>query len=111
MIFTREEKLAIIFILSCALLGTCYLSFKAYRKSSSQLTVRDAHSVKEECININTASIKELMSLKRIGPVLGERIVLYREANGPFKSAGEIKNVKGIGEHTYDLIKDRIRVE
>ena len=48
-------------------------------------------------ININSATVEELTQLKRIGPRYAEKIIAFREANGPFKSADELVNVPGIG--------------
>ncbi|MBC7324017.1 MAG: ComEA family DNA-binding protein [Moorella sp. (in: Bacteria)] len=59
-------------------------------------------------ININTAGKAELESLPGIGPSLAERIIEYREKNGPFLSPEDIKNVSGIGEKRYEQIKDKI---
>lgn len=61
-------------------------------------------------VNINTAGSAELDSLKGIGPVLAERIIEYRNANGPFKSIEEIINVKGIGPKTFEKFKDEITI-
>ena len=63
-----------------------------------------------ESININTAAVVELETLPRIGPVLAERIIAYREENGSFESIEEIVEVKGIGEATYEALKDRITI-
>jgi competence protein ComEA len=62
-------------------------------------------------VNLNTASVEELMQLKRIGPKLAARIVEYRENNGPFKKPEDIMKVKGIGPKTWELNKDRIATE
>ncbi|MGC8970622.1 MAG: helix-hairpin-helix domain-containing protein [bacterium] len=62
-------------------------------------------------ININTASAKELEELPGIGPALANRIVSYRETNGPFKSIEDLKKVSGIGEKRFEAIKDLIVVE
>jgi competence protein ComEA len=62
-------------------------------------------------ININKASIEELIQLKRIGPKHAKRIIDYREKNGPFKNPQDIMKVKGIGEKTYELNKDQITVQ
>ena len=62
-------------------------------------------------ININTASVDELAQLKRIGLKYAERIVEYREKNGPFQRPEEIMLVKGIGTKTWELNKEQIIVE
>lgn len=64
-----------------------------------------------EKINLNTASVKELMQLKRIGPKLAARVVDFRKINGPFKRPEDIMKVKGIGPRTWELNKDRIVTE
>lgn len=60
-------------------------------------------------ININTASVSELMSLSGIGEAKAKSIISYREKT-PFKSIEDIKNVEGIGESLYASIKENITV-
>ncbi|AFG35983.1 competence protein ComEA-like protein with helix-hairpin-helix repeat region [Fervidobacterium pennivorans DSM 9078] len=67
-------------------------------------------SLSNEKININTASLEELEKLPGIGPSKAQAIIDYRTNNGPFKSIEEIKNVKGIGEKTFEKLKDLITV-
>ena len=64
-----------------------------------------------EKININTATVEELVNLKRIGPKYAERIVQYRDANGPFVKVEDIMMVKGIGPKTLEVNKDMLIVE
>lgn len=64
-----------------------------------------------EKININTASADELDLLPSIGPVYAQRIIDYRNKNGPFKSIEEIQNVSGIGPKTFEKLKDLITVK
>jgi competence protein ComEA len=59
-------------------------------------------------VNINTADAAKLAFLPRVGPAVAERIVDYRKENGPFKSAEDLMQVRGIGEKTYALIKPYI---
>ncbi|NLE45862.1 MAG: hypothetical protein GX620_14155 [Chloroflexi bacterium] len=61
-------------------------------------------------VNINTATAAELESLPRVGPALAERIIAYREANGPFAGVDEIQNVAGIGPATLEELRDLITV-
>ncbi|MDH3252756.1 MAG: helix-hairpin-helix domain-containing protein [Ignavibacteria bacterium] len=56
-------------------------------------------------INLNTGSKSDLMRLPGIGEEYAERIVLYRQDNGPFRSIEELKNVKGIGKKRLDQIR------
>jgi competence protein ComEA len=56
-------------------------------------------------VNINTASAEQLQLLPRVGPALAERIIEYREANGPFRTADEIVAVKGIGDSAFEKLK------
>ena len=66
---------------------------------------------KSKLININTATASELDSLPGIGEVLAQRIVDYREANGPFTSVSQVTLVEGIGSKRLAEILDLITVE
>lgn len=61
-------------------------------------------------MNINTASINELTTLPGIGEVKARAIVDYRENHGPFKSVEELMMVSGIGEKTYEKLREKICV-
>ncbi|HLF73083.1 MAG TPA: ComEA family DNA-binding protein [Anaerolineales bacterium] len=63
-----------------------------------------------DLININLASAFELETLPGIGPTTAQKIIDYREANGPFVNTEDIINVSGIGTGTYERIKDLITV-
>jgi competence protein ComEA len=64
-----------------------------------------APAAEADKVNINTASLQELQLLPRVGPSLAQRIVEFREANGPFKTAEELLRVRGVGERTFELLK------
>ncbi|HGJ66901.1 TPA: helix-hairpin-helix domain-containing protein [bacterium] len=61
-------------------------------------------------ININTAGIEELDKLPGIGPVKAKNIIDFRKEHGNFKSIEEITNVKGIGDKTFENIKNMITI-
>ena len=63
-----------------------------------------------ELININTAPVEELQTLKGIGESLADSIVQYRTEHGPFESINDLLNVNGIGEKKLEAIKERITV-
>lgn len=56
-------------------------------------------------INLNTATVTELMQLPRIGQRTAERIIAFRKQHGGFQRPEEIMNVKGIGEKSYAKLK------
>ncbi|MFB1080603.1 helix-hairpin-helix domain-containing protein [Jeotgalibacillus sp. JSM ZJ347] len=59
-------------------------------------------------ININRATQSELESIPGIGPSKAAAIIQYREEKGQFKSIEEIMNISGIGEKTFDKLKESI---
>lgn len=61
-------------------------------------------------ININTASLDELMGLDGVGEKKAQAIIDYRYENGRFNSVEELTNVNGIGEKTFEKNRDRITV-
>ena len=60
--------------------------------------------------NINTATIEELLTLNGLGKVKAEAIIKYRIEFGLFKTIEDIMNVKGIGESTFEKIKEYITI-
>ena len=64
-----------------------------------------------ERININTATLEELITLPGIGPALAQRILDFREAYGPFQNLVDLTDVEGIGTKKIEAIKDLITLE
>lgn len=61
-------------------------------------------------VNINTASLSELMTLPGIGEALARRVTEYREKHGPFRVREELMNVPGVGEALFDRLEALICV-
>ncbi|WP_409301796.1 helix-hairpin-helix domain-containing protein [Peribacillus sp. SCS-155] len=62
-------------------------------------------------IDLNTATPDDLDALPGIGPARATTIVEYREQNGPFKAVEELKNISGIGDKTFEKLRDMITVK
>lgn len=62
-------------------------------------------------VNINTATAEQLALLPRVGPVVAQRILEYREKNERFKSPEELMLVQGIGEKTYEQLAPYVAIE
>jgi competence protein ComEA len=61
-------------------------------------------------VNLNTATKDELVALPGIGPAKAQAILDYRAQHGGFRSAEELKDVKGIGAKRYEKLKAEITV-
>lgn len=86
------------------------LEVKGLSAVVGSLTIKESNTFDTK-VNLNTASLEEIESLPRIGPVIAKRIIEYRQTHGGFKSVEEIREVKGIGEKTFEKIKELITVE
>lgn len=64
----------------------------------------------QNSVNINTADQSQLSTLPGIGPVLAERIIQFREQYGTFSNVEELKSVSGIGDKTFENLRDYITV-
>jgi competence protein ComEA len=61
-------------------------------------------------VNLNRATAAELDALPRIGPAMAQRIVDFRSAHGPFAAIEDLRNVTGIGDKTFEALKDLVTV-
>lgn len=61
-------------------------------------------------VNLNAATVAELDALPGVGPVLAQRIVDWRTANGSFRSVDQLREVTGIGEAKYNDLKAKVAV-
>ena len=59
-------------------------------------------------VHLNTADVAALDTLPRIGPALAQRIIDWREANGPFTSVDQLSEVTGIGDAIFAGLVDRV---
>ena len=62
-------------------------------------------------VNLNTATLEELMTLDGIGQKVAERILSFREKNGPFQKPEDLMMVKGVGEKIFEANRAKIEVQ
>lgn len=65
----------------------------------------------QKLIQVNTASAAELELLPRIGPVMAQRIIEDRAANGPYRDADDLQRVRGIGPKTAEKLEPLVGFE
>lgn len=76
--------------------------------ASTSQGVAPAGEGNAEKISLNQATKEELKTLPSIGDKRADDIIAYRESHGGFKKIEDLKEVSGIGEKTYDKLKDKV---
>ncbi|MCH6559245.1 helix-hairpin-helix domain-containing protein [candidate division KSB1 bacterium] len=74
------------------------------KKKTNVQSIPEDNTNEFALIDINFAGEEELQLIPRIGPVLAQRIIQYRQENGRFGRLEELKQVKGIGKATFKKI-------
>ena len=62
-------------------------------------------------VDLNRADSDELATVPGIGARLAERIVAFREANGPFSAIDDLGDVAGVSEHALGEMTPYLRIE
>ena len=65
-------------------------------------------ATKEGKVNINTATVEELKTLKGVGEKKAEAIIEYRKKNGSFQTKEDLMKVRGIGKKLFESVQERI---
>lgn len=84
---------------------------KTDHQDSLEIPQRSSGLQLNSLININTASQEELESLPGIGEVKARAIINYRTQNGYFLNLEELMKVEGIGQKTFDQLKELITID
>jgi competence protein ComEA len=94
-----------------AALTLTVLAAPAFAATASRTETITASAAVGGKVNINTASVKDLMTLTGVGKKVAEKIVEYRGAHGAFKKAEDVRKVEGLGDALWQRNKDRIVVK
>ena len=138
--FTRQETIAIAFLTAGLVVGesvrwyrasgtpggpaTDYAAvdseFVARSRAGSGIATEGARPPRKgapltrlapESVDINTATLEQLIALPGIGPVTAGKIIAFRNENGPLESAEDLLEVKGIGPGKLERIRPYLRVQ
>lgn len=121
----KNQGILCLLIVAC-LFASCLLGFFLGRRTSPEpILVTKTPSASQSAqasdsltgaatqpllVNINTATADELQLLPGIGPVLAQRIIDYRQENGPFESVSQLTLVSGVGLTLLENLMDYITV-
>ena len=103
-LFTKQERLALGFLIGAGLLGMAFQSLRLDRPASGSYQQRPA-------VAVNRASAAELAALPGIGPVMAERILKDRKLHGRFLTLSDLKRVKGMAPKTLEKLKGYLRFD
>ncbi|MCD6134714.1 MAG: helix-hairpin-helix domain-containing protein [Candidatus Omnitrophica bacterium] len=107
---TSQERKALIIVGFFFLLGISvpYLSFFRTYNGSREIFYEGRKD--ELLVDINQASLSELIQIPHIGVKIAKRIIAYRQKNGRFRAKKELLNVKGIGPKKLPVISKFIKI-
>ena len=80
-------------------------------QSSSDASSLSGEGPDEEKIDLNNASLEDLMRLPGIGEKLARRIKEYKDLNGPFHTIDSVMEINGVGLKLFNKIQPYITVE
>ena len=76
-----------------------------------ELEILESMKETKEVVNLNTASLEQLMTLSGIGEAKAKSIIEYRTKVGKFQSIDELMNISGIGQSMFEKVKDSVTIE
>ena len=104
-----KRILGVALVLGFGLALSSFVPAQAATKKASPKVATVHHQA--ALININTATVKELVKIKGVGPKTAAAIVAYRTKHGNFKTTADIMKVKYVSKKKYEKIKHQITVE
>lgn len=135
-LFTKQERYVVLFLIAGILIGaavrllnpniriadTSADHVSTFEKIVKQMDSSHVHAgenlnsasrgkaAEDFKIDLNRATIDDLIALPKIGPALAKRIIEYRKVHGKFQDISQLINVKGVGKKTLEKLKPFIFV-
>ena len=101
----KNQNRFLLALLTGLLMGSSLVLPMGRLEAAPAPSAREAKTVQ---VSINKADGAELETIKGIGPMLAQRIVDYRQANGRFENLEDLVNVPGIGQAKFEKIRSQI---
>ena len=100
--FTKQERMVLSLFVVIVLSGSILqYAFKKYPSLKDTVNLIDSDKIYSK-VDINTASLEELIDIPYIGEYTAANIIQYRRKHGLFTAVEQIKNVKGIRGKNYE---------
>ncbi len=110
-LLTRSETAVIVALSVLLAAGVAALKVREWRRDADGFRIERAQPAEAHYVmDLNTASWEELTLLPGIGESTAREIVAYRERVGGFKSVGQLRHIKGIGEKAFADIAPHVKV-
>ena len=107
---TKHEKVVLLALAAILFFGGC-LDYILKRKPQ---LIKSLESVQHKrpafSVDLNSATLQELISIPGIGPVTAQKILDYRWENGFFKDVSQLKDIYGIGDVRYQKLAPYFRI-
>jgi competence protein ComEA len=100
----RQNRWLLALLTSCLLGGSFFGPLELLHAAPSP----EKAAPEQPLVNVNKASSTELEAIRGVGPMLAQRIIDYRTANGRFERLEDLVQVPGIGQAKFEKIKNQV---